>query len=1371
MCRTILISVFFLIGLSSSCLGENKPPIAQPRSDLETLSRSVETLTTSSDEEQKKKARTVAIRLDKQIYNALWATPNAPSASRLVELAYQRSLGSYADPSEIYDRLLASPPQTVGSDLVNVWLDVLQDSTDRVASDSDNEFHDKLWDRFRRIDAGLESLAASGTDDANLAVLVRLAQIRAASQYADPLKLIDLVLKSRPADQLPEVIRIAVSRTYLQMNLVYEATKAASAIDRRDPQAAGLLAGIAYASDAARAMAVCVDRGIDALVHDEVDRSLLALLTTSGLQGSADYEAQPTDDNSKDRKKAIANYCKERKANGVASDWIGLFDVEHKPVLDTTEHQLAPRILPVPLQAIPISKPVAAELKAINSQAALSDELAQRLLKTISVGEIIRPLLKAADMAAGDAKQVTIVDTKKLDGLTLVQIRTGDSYGADFLIFLNGTERLPYVAMTGSERYLSSVDITRDGSDEIIVEQYDTTARFLTLNIIDVKHLRSFNVGKPQRLYRGLFRLVDFDGSGNLGIMVGAMHQARLLTDCNQCPGEYSYYVYEYNPADDSLAMRAQHNGMSQIRDPKNGGLMGINLGASLGFSRREHEAELRTFETHAYRSDDAQQAENDLGSIMQTVSDLIEAGDLQTANEEAHRALTRMEALRTLGPWAPILIAKARVEWASALLKAGDDAAASKIIDDPDVRDTQASGKIPGLLVAQINALASYGLGDLTKSIAANEQIMSATGSDLYGLTGYGWFLAEIGETAEAKILAQRIISDTMNSEAMVLLATLNRDQGPTDDLMRLLHRAMADARSTGDANVTTAVLFEAAKLAAGRNNHDLAERFFVSAFFEASNEWWRRHGTEFLVDLGRNLAAKGNLELARRVWAAATGVGAATDARFRSMAFYEIASHASGEDRFTALRSAYDAATKYRGRIPGEGRKINFVESTDRIADEFFAEASARSLPPDEILGLLEQWRFQVFNEIYRSESVATDAPASDLGARIRSYLQPTDFLIVYYIGAKTAFAVTADREASRVTALDLDPVRARKAVAQVRQHFDLGNPASREMISRDRVTVGLRQDLEALHASLLQPLNIPADATRLIIVPDKALQGVPWPALSARAKDSRIDITASLGFAHLAPAASTYSFNILPSALLLSTVSNGTIDSAVFVASAAALPAQATGPELTEADRKAIGPGALASLAGTSAEVATAMKTIGLEPAKMTNLVFPFSVDGKAIASSIRDRVLASLPGRSVVHIAAHGIFNAQEPMASFLLLDAKRAGGLIRASDFLHVNLGANEVTLLTACDSGEVLVQAGNEVMGFQRALFAAGAKRLILTNWLVDDRVSTEYTSAFYRALAEHLSVEAAHRRAIDRLRQRFSHPYFWAGYMLSSRD
>jgi CHAT domain-containing protein len=91
--------------------------------------------------------------------------------------------------------------------------------------------------------------------------------------------------------------------------------------------------------------------------------------------------------------------------------------------------------------------------------------------------------------------------------------------------------------------------------------------------------------------------------------------------------------------------------------------------------------------------------------------------------------------------------------------------------------------------------------------------------------------------------------------------------------------------------------------------------------------------------------------------------------------------------------------------------------------------------------------------------------------------------------------------------------------------------------------------------------------------------------------------------------------------------------------------------------------------------------------------------------------------------------------------------------------------------LTACDSGEVLVQAGNEVMGFRRALFAAGAKRLILTNWLVDDRVSTEYATAFYRALAEHLSVEAAHRRAIDRLRQRFSHPYFWAGYMLSSRS
>ncbi|WP_184032809.1 CHAT domain-containing protein [Paraburkholderia sp. Cpub6] len=47
------------------------------------------------------------------------------------------------------------------------------------------------------------------------------------------------------------------------------------------------------------------------------------------------------------------------------------------------------------------------------------------------------------------------------------------------------------------------------------------------------------------------------------------------------------------------------------------------------------------------------------------------------------------------------------------------------------------------------------------------------------------------------------------------------------------------------------------------------------------------------------------------------------------------------------------------------------------------------------------------------------------------------------------------------------------------------------------------------------------------------------------------------------------------------------------------------------------------------------------------------------------------------------------------------------------------------------------VDAGNEVMGFTRGLFAAGAKCLIVTSWLVDDRKPCSFRMRSFNAWRE----------------------------------
>jgi CHAT domain-containing protein len=53
-----------------------------------------------------------------------------------------------------------------------------------------------------------------------------------------------------------------------------------------------------------------------------------------------------------------------------------------------------------------------------------------------------------------------------------------------------------------------------------------------------------------------------------------------------------------------------------------------------------------------------------------------------------------------------------------------------------------------------------------------------------------------------------------------------------------------------------------------------------------------------------------------------------------------------------------------------------------------------------------------------------------------------------------------------------------------------------------------------------------------------------------------------------------------------------------------------------------------------------------------------------------------------------------------------------------------DLSTTEIAFLSACQTGRVKVNAGNEEMGFIRELFAAGAKRVMVTSLLVDDRIT-----------------------------------------------
>jgi len=73
-------------------------------------------------------------------------------------------------------------------------------------------------------------------------------------------------------------------------------------------------------------------------------------------------------------------------------------------------------------------------------------------------------------------------------------------------------------------------------------------------------------------------------------------------------------------------------------------------------------------------------------------------------------------------------------------------------------------------------------------------------------------------------------------------------------------------------------------------------------------------------------------------------------------------------------------------------------------------------------------------------------------------------------------------------------------------------------------------------------------------------------------------------------------------------------------------------------------------------------------------------------------------------------------------------------------------------------------------MGMTRGFFYAGAERVLVSLWNVNDRVTVKLMRRFYYGiLREHLSPAEALRKAQDEIRHQegWTSPYYWAGFTL----
>lgn len=145
-----------------------------------------------------------------------------------------------------------------------------------------------------------------------------------------------------------------------------------------------------------------------------------------------------------------------------------------------------------------------------------------------------------------------------------------------------------------------------------------------------------------------------------------------------------------------------------------------------------------------------------------------------------------------------------------------------------------------------------------------------------------------------------------------------------------------------------------------------------------------------------------------------------------------------------------------------------------------------------------------------------------------------------------------------------------------------------------------------------------------------------------------------------------------------------------------------------------------------------------------------------------NATRQRFRECLSGYRIVHFSGHGAFHAADPLSSGLQL----SDGVITAREIMESKIDASLVTL-SACESGINRMTDGDDIIGFARAFFHAGAASLIASLWRVEAETTRELMSAFYAELVRGASKRSALQYAQKQLLAIRDDPYYWAPFLL----
>jgi CHAT domain-containing protein/Tfp pilus assembly protein PilF len=143
-------------------------------------------------------------------------------------------------------------------------------------------------------------------------------------------------------------------------------------------------------------------------------------------------------------------------------------------------------------------------------------------------------------------------------------------------------------------------------------------------------------------------------------------------------------------------------------------------------------------------------------------------------------------------------------------------------------------------------------------------------------------------------------------------------------------------------------------------------------------------------------------------------------------------------------------------------------------------------------------------------------------------------------------------------------------------------------------------------------------------------------------------------------------------------------------------------------------------------------------------------------------------AQATGSTVLYITAHAELDRFAPLFSVIYLgEGGDYDGRLEVREIYELDLSqGTELVVLSGCETASG--GDGEDFGLLARAFFAAGSPRVIASLWAVDDAATAELMTAFMRERTNYTNEAAALRAAMLTTRENYPEPYFWAGFVLS---